>query len=67
MKKLINIEDNWYQRLKHVIESDKFIELGKFINQERTNKEIYPYKEEVFRIFNDLPFNDVKIILIGQD
>ena len=67
MKKLINIEDGWYHKLKHVIESDKFLEFGRFLKEERTNKEIYPYKEEVFRIFNDVPFNDVKVVIIGQD
>jgi uracil-DNA glycosylase len=41
--------------------------LGKFIAEERKTKEIYPLKNEVFRIFNDLDFNDVKIVLIGQD
>ena len=45
MKKLINIEDGWYHKLKHVIESDKFLEFGRFLKEERTNKEIYPYKE----------------------
>ena len=67
MKKLINIEDGWYHKLKHVIESDKFLDFGRFLKEERTNKEIYPYKEEVFRIFNDVPFNDVKVVIIGQD
>jgi uracil-DNA glycosylase len=67
MNKLINIEDNWYQRLQHVIESDKFKEFGKYLAAERANKDIYPKREEVFRILNDVPFKDVKIVLIGQD
>jgi uracil-DNA glycosylase len=65
--KLINIKDGWYNKLKHVIESEQFSELGKFIAEERKTKEIYPLKNEVFRIFNDLDFNDVKIVLLSQD
>lgn len=67
MNKLIDIEDNWYKRLKHVIETDKFKELGKFIHTERQTKEVFPLKHEVFRIFKELPFNDVKVVLISQD
>jgi uracil-DNA glycosylase len=65
--KLINIEDVWYSKLKHVIESDKFKELGTFVAQERNTKEIYPYKNEVFRIFNDVPYNKVKCVILSQD
>lgn len=67
LKKLIDIDDNWYLRLKNTIESDEFLSLGKFIAQERATKQVYPYQSEVFRIFKDLSFNDVKIVLIGQD
>jgi len=65
--KLINIHDSWYNKLKHVIESDSFKELGMFVAEERKTKKIYPLQQEVFRIFNDLSFNDVKVVLIGQD
>jgi uracil DNA glycosylase len=54
--KLINIKDGWYNKLKHVIESEQFSELGKFIAEERKTKEIYPLKNEVFRIFNGRSF-----------
>lgn len=66
-KRFIDISDDWYQRLKHIIETDKFKELGREIASERKTKSIFPLSNEVFRIFKDLPFNDVKVVLIGQD
>jgi uracil-DNA glycosylase len=31
------------------------------------NRIVYPRREQVFRAFNELPFNDVKVVLLGQD
>jgi uracil-DNA glycosylase len=67
MKKLIQIPDCWYTELKHVIESKEFLELGKFIAEERKTKTIYPYPNEVFRVFNEVPLKDVRVFLSGQD
>jgi len=67
LNKLIDIHDEWYYRLKHVIETDQFKELGKFIGEERKTKNIFPLPNEVFRIFKELPALDVKIVIIGQD
>jgi len=67
MKKLINIPDCWYSKLKHVIESKEFLELGKFIAEERKTKTIYPYPNEVFRVFNEIPIQDIRCVILGQD
>lgn len=67
MNKLINIPDDWYSKLKHVIESPQFLELAKFINSERATKTIYPKKEEIFRAFNLTPYNSLRVIVLGMD
>ena len=67
MSKLINIPDCWYSKLKHVIESEEFLNLGKFIAEERKTKKVYPYNDEVFRVFKELPLRDVKVVIISQD
>lgn len=67
MTKLIDIPDDWYYRLKPIIESENFIKMGKFIGNERKTKTIYPPSSEVFRAFNLTPFSKVKIVILGMD
>lgn len=67
MKKLIDIPDDWYHKLKPVIESEEFIKIGKFIGAERKSKVIYPPGPEVFRAFNLTPYKDLKIVILGMD
>lgn len=66
-KKLIDISDTWYKRLRKTIESDQFIKLGKYIAEERNSSAIYPKKDEIFRAFNETPFENVKVVLLGMD
>jgi len=67
MKKLIDIPDDWYAKLKTVIESDNFINTGKFIGNERRTKIVYPPSSEVFRAFNLTPFSKIKVVILGMD
>ena len=67
MNKLIDIPDDWYIRLKHVIESPKFRELAMFLAKERETKNIYPKREEVFRAFQLTPYSSVRCVLYGMD
>ena len=41
-------------------------ELSEYIALERQNYNVYPSEENVFRVF-DLPFDDVKVVILGQD
>jgi len=67
MKKLIDMSDTWYNRLRPVIESDKFKELATFIAEEKKTKTIYPSRENIFKAFNSTPFEEVRVVLLGQD
>ena len=67
MQKLIDIPDDWYYHLKDTIESPYFRSLGGFIANERKNKTIFPYKNEVFKAFNLTPFQKVRVVILGMD
>lgn len=67
MQKLINISDTWYKRLQPTIESQEFLKLGQFIAEERKSVTVYPKKEEVFIAFNETPFEEVRVVLLGMD
>lgn len=42
-------------------------ELEKFVNHEYETKTIFPPRKRVFHCFNFCDFNDVKVVIIGQD
>lgn len=42
-------------------------ELEAFVNQEYKTKTIYPPRKRVFHCFNFKDYNDIKVVIIGQD
>ena len=61
------IKKNWYEKLKSVFDTDNYITLEKWLNNEYSNKTIYPQPENVFNALNLVKFEDVKVVIIGQD
>ncbi len=62
-----NIGESWYNTLSPYFNSSEFEQLTQFINTEYKTKTIYPAKENVFKAFRLCPFNETRIIWIGQD
>ncbi|QIQ41785.1 MAG: uracil-DNA glycosylase [Buchnera aphidicola (Microlophium carnosum)] len=44
-----------------------FINIMKFLRQERLNKIIYPDAKDIFNAFVLTNFNDIKVVILGQD
>lgn len=61
------ITKNWYELLKDRFESQYFSDLQKKLNGEYNSKIIYPKPENVFNALNLVKYNDVKVVIIGQD
>lgn len=61
------ITKNWYELLKEEFESKSYKSLEKWLNYEYTHKTIYPEPKNVFNALNLVKFNDVKVVIIGQD
>lgn len=61
------IKKNWYEKLKDVFESNSYKNLEKWLNSEYASKTIYPRPENVFNALNLVKFDDVKVVIIGQD
>lgn len=64
-----NIESSWNVVLKHEFEKAYFKDLMKFISAEYGENEgaIFPKEDQVFRAFEECSFEDVKVVLLGQD
>ncbi|MDD4110457.1 MAG: uracil-DNA glycosylase [Clostridia bacterium] len=64
---MFTIAKGWYERLKDELDSKSFKDLQKFLEQEYANYRIYPCPEKVFNALNLTKFEDVKVVIIGQD
>lgn len=61
------IAKNWYELLKDEFNSNEFKKLQTFLNAEYATHKVYPAAKNVFNALNLVKFNDVKIVIIGQD
>lgn len=61
------ITKNWYEKLKPVFDTEKYKNFEKWLINEYHTKTIYPKPENVFNAINLVKFNDVKVVIIGQD
>lgn len=61
------ITENWYQLLKEEFEKPYYKKLCEFLDKEYATKTIYPKPENVFNSINRVKYNDVKVVIIGQD
>ncbi len=61
------IDNSWHEILQDEFESDYFLRLMGFLNVERKTQSILPSWNNVFSAFNHTSFNDVKVVIIGQD
>jgi uracil-DNA glycosylase len=58
---------DWRAILKNEFDKPYFKQLVEFVNAEREAHTIYPPEEDVFNAFKATPFEQVKVLLLGQD
>ena len=61
------IGNDWDNLLKDEYNKDYFKDLEKFVLKEYNAKTIYPKINEVYNAFRYTSFNDIKVVIIGQD
>lgn len=64
---MFKITKNWFELLKSEFDCDYFKKLQSFLKDEYNNRTIYPAPENVFNALNLTKFDDVKVVIIGQD
>ena len=68
MSNSVQLEASWLQRLNSEFESDYFQSLRGFLRSEKQyGKTIYPPGNQIFSAMDSCPFEDVKVVIIGQD
>lgn len=66
--KKVNIHDSWYEVLASEFEQPYFSVIKQFlIKEKKAGKTIYPSGSLIFNAFNSTPFDEVKVVILGQD
>ena len=63
----VKIEESWKKELKDYFDKEKFKRLADFVKNEYLNKTVYPPPKDLFKAFNETPFDKVKVVILGQD
>jgi len=64
----MQIEKSWYEKLKNEISQPYIQELKKFLEEEKkAGKTTYPPAQLVFNAFLQTPYDQVKVVIVGQD
>ena len=61
------IEDSWKEVLTDDFKASYFAELKLFLVEEKQKHVVYPPGSLIFSAFNHTSFNNVKVVIIGQD
>ncbi|MFD7923268.1 uracil-DNA glycosylase [Streptomyces sp. NPDC059740] len=61
------LPESWRGVLGEELTKPYFKELTEFVEEERANGPVYPPREEVFAALEATPFDEVKVLVLGQD
>ena len=63
----VKIEKSWSDVLADEFAKPYFEQLTQFVRNEYRTSQIFPPGKQIFAAFDATPFNDVKVVIIGQD
>ncbi|MBS1783401.1 MAG: uracil-DNA glycosylase [Bacteroidetes bacterium] len=64
----VQMEPSWKFLLQHQFDQPYFTNLAQWLKAEKQNgKVIYPQGQDIFKAFSLTPFDEVKVVILGQD
>ncbi|NAS30628.1 uracil-DNA glycosylase [Flavobacteriaceae bacterium R38] len=63
----VNIHPSWKEHLAEEFNKPYFKPLTDFVRHEYTNHTCYPRGSQIFSAFDHCPFDELKVVIIGQD
>lgn len=63
----VQIEPSWKEHLAHEFKQEYFLKLADFVRDEYKNTKVYPPPKKVFNAFELCPFENVEVVILGQD
>ncbi|GBF87761.1 uracil-DNA glycosylase [Raphidocelis subcapitata] len=61
------VEPSWKEVLAPEFAKPYMPQLQAFLEREWASKTVYPAQESIFRAFNSVPFDQVRVVVLGQD
>jgi uracil-DNA glycosylase len=61
------LDSKWAEILKDELEEDYFFDIASYLYEHRKTKSIYPEPQNIFRAFNLCSFEDISVVILGQD
>src|ERR1700722_2292056 len=66
-QKDVKIDPSWKGVLEGEFGKDYFKNLAEFVRGEYQHAIVYPPPKDIFRAFNLCPFDNVRVVILGQD
>ncbi|KAA9338221.1 uracil-DNA glycosylase [Hymenobacter busanensis] len=63
----VKIEESWRKVLQPEFEKPYFQQLIQFVKDEYATQTVYPAGNQIFHAFDACPFDQVKVVILGQD
>lgn len=63
----VKIDESWKEKLQQEFDKPYFLSLTSFVKAEYTSTTVYPRAKEIFAAFEHCKFNEVKVVILGQD
>lgn len=63
----MRLELSWKEKLESESSKEYFKSLKEFVTNEYKTHTVYPSPKNIFKAFNECPFDQVKIVILGQD
>ncbi|HNX55692.1 MAG TPA: uracil-DNA glycosylase [Prolixibacteraceae bacterium] len=63
----VKIEQSWKMQLQEEFEKPYFKQLTEFVRSEYQTQKIFPPAKLIFNAFDQCPFNQLKVVILGQD
>lgn len=63
----VKIDDSWRRMLQPEFDKSYFADLARFVKEEYVKNTCYPKSNKIFEAFNLCSFDDLKVVIIGQD
>ncbi len=64
---MVKLGNSWDEVLGPEFEKDYYLKLREFLKNEYATQTVYPDKHDIFNAFKAAPYDEVKVVILGQD
>lgn len=64
---MVHIGNSWDEKLKDEFTKEYYLRLREFLKQEYSTRVIYPDMHDIFNALKATAYEDVKVVILGQD